>query len=854
MKCPKCHSENPDTSRFCGSCSALLDAEDQSSPSVTKTLATPVHGLAKGAMVAGKYRILEEIGRGGMGIVYKAEDTKLQRTVALKFLPPQWISDPEARERFIHEARAASALDHPNICTIYEIGETEDGRMFIAMAFYEGESLREKIKRESLKAEEAIDIAIQVAQGMANAHQAGIVHRDIKPANILITKAGVAKIVDFGLAKLAGQVRMTKEGTTVGTVAYMSPEQAKGEPVDQRTDIWSLGVVLYEMVSGRLPFKGDYEQSLIHSILNTDPEPLGKIRKDLPKGLESIVLKALEKDPKARYQGMGEVLEDLKAISEGLKPLRAKTSLFRGKVFGIRKIYAYAGLAILASIIVLLIALNVGRLRERMLGRTSAPRITSLAVLPVKNYSGDPSQEFLADGMTDDLIAGLGQIKALSVISRTSVMLYKDAKKSLPQIARELGGVDGIVEASVMRSAGRVRITAKLIDARKDRQLWAKPYERDMTEVQALQSELVQAIAGEIRVQLTPQESKRLKTTRPVDPEAHDATLKGKATLEYATREGQFRQAIELFQKAIDRDPTYAQAWAGLGEATWCLAGIGFEFVAPAEVRDKAIAAAERALELDETLADAHKARAVIALDAEWDVAKAKSHFERALELRPNYAAAHNLYGQMLGGGPLLRFDEARRHLDRARELDPLSPWNDINLVGWWMYQERPEKTLEEGERARRRNPTLWIIPWQIGFARLLLQQPSQAVPEFEAALEVNRPERPVAVLGPLGLAYGLAGRRADALKILAEMEQASQKRYISPSYLAVVYSGLGRMDEAFRLLDRALEQRTPTLIFRTTPYDPESVALRRDPHWKPFIDRLRRLVRLPPGTPDPYS
>lgn len=283
------------------------------------------------------------------------------------------------------------------------------------------------------------------------------------------------------------------------------------------------------------------------------------------------------------------------------------------------------------------------------------------------------------------------------------------------------------------------------------------------------------------------------------------------------------------------------------------MAASGFEFVAPTEVRERAIAAAEKALELDENLPEAHKARAVIAIDAEWDLAKAQGHFERALELRPGYAAAHNLYGQILGGLPLSHFDEARRHYDRARELDPLSPWNYINWVAWWLFQGRPERAFEEGERARQRNPTLWVVCWQMGFAQLLLGQPSQGAPEFEAALKLLRPERPAAVLAPLGLAYGLAGRRADPLKILAEMKQASQKRYISPYYLAVVYSGLGRMDEAFRLIDQALVERTPFLVF-CTPNDPLSVVLRRDPRWKPFIDRPRRLVRLPPGSPDPYS
>jgi tetratricopeptide (TPR) repeat protein len=317
-------------------------------------------------------------------------------------------------------------------------------------------------------------------------------------------------------------------------------------------------------------------------------------------------------------------------------------------------------------------------------------------------------------------------------------------------------------------------------------------------------------------------------------------------------REEQFRQAIELFQKAIDRDPTYAPAWAGLGEALWSLASGGREFVAPAEVRDRAIAAADRALKLDPNLADAHKARAVIAVDGEWDLVKAQQEFEKALELRPGYAAAENLYGQILTF-TLLRFDEARRHFDRARELDPLSPWNDHNAVGWWLYQGRFEKALEEAERVVQRNPTLWIVHQQMGGTRLELGQPGQAAAEFEAALKLVRPEPPPPVaFGALGLAYGLAGRRADALKVLAEMEQASKNRYISPYCLALVYSGLGRMDEAFRLLDQALEQRTPYLIIYPQ-YDPGSVGFRRDPRWKPFMERVRREIRLPPGTPNPY-
>ncbi len=443
MKCPKCHTDNPDSSRFCGSCAALLSRDSPPIDSLTKTIQAPAHGLSKGTLVARKYRIVDEIGRGGMGIVYKAEDISLQRTVALKFLPAQWTADPEARERFVHEARAASALDHSNICNIHEIGEAEDDRMYIAMAFYEGKSLREKIKQGPLKREEALEIAVQAATGLANAHRKGIVHRDIKPANMLITSEGVVKILDFGLAKLAGQVKLTREGTTVGTVAYMSPEQAKGEAVDQRTDIWSLGVVLYEMLSGVLPFKGDYEQTLIHSILQQEPERLGRLRKDLPAGLENIVFKVLSKSPVDRYQSMDELLEDLRSVAEGLQPVRAASMIFRGRILGLKKVHAYpaiAGILILAIVAWLMIFPKRGQAFD------------SIAVLPIENLTGDPEPGvFRPTGRTDELIGHSAQIGSLKrVISRTSVMQYKDTKKPVHEIAPELK-VDALIIGADLR-------------------------------------------------------------------------------------------------------------------------------------------------------------------------------------------------------------------------------------------------------------------------------------------------------------------------------------------------------------------------------------------------------------------
>lgn len=802
----------------------------------------------------GHYLIVEKIGEGGMGEVYRARDEHLDREVSIKVLRSGTLSDESYRKRFRKEALALSKLNHPNIATIHDF-DTQEGVDFLVMEYIPGVTLSEKLAKRPLPEKEVVALGTQMAEGLSAAHEQDVVHRDLKPGNLRLTSDGRLKILDFGLAKLRLPVTATavtesqsETEPLAGTLPYMAPEQLLGGKIDVRTDIHAAGSVLYEMATGQRPFAEVDRGQLIGAILRGEPRTPSSLNPQVSSEVERIIWKCLEKEPENRYQSAKELAIDLRRLQRGVvggpsvtRPARSWSS----KLVGL-------SLGILAATILVLIAFNTGHWRERLFGRTETQRIDSLAVLPVKNFSGDPAQEFFADGMTDALIADLAQINDVKVISRTSVMHYKGTNETLRQIAGELG-VDGIVEASVVRSGGRVRVTAQLIDARQDRHLWASSYERDMTDVLALQSELVQAIAGEIRVQLTPQQSERFKTARRVDTEVYDNTLKGKATLEYATREEQMRQAVELFQKAVDRDPTYAPAWAGLGEALWTLAATGFEFVQPAEVRDKAIAAADRALELDPNLPNAHKARAVIAIDGEWDVAKAQLHFERAIELSPGYASAHNLYAQVLCGDPLQRFAEARRHLDRARELDPLSPWNDVNLVGCWLLTGRPEKAIEEGERAAQRNPTLWIIRWQMGFAQLLLGQPREAVPQFEAALKLLQPDRPADVLAPLGLAYGLAGRRTDALKILAEMEQASQKRYISPYDFAVVYSGLGRMDEAFRLLNRALEQRTPWLVY-CTPYDPVSVALRHDPRWKPFIDRLRRLVRLPPGIPDPYS
>ncbi len=414
MKCPRCQSDNTDTARFCSNCAAPLTSSQELIASKTMTIQQHPKFISKGSILAGKYRIIEPIGKGGMGVVYKAEDITLERTVALKFLPAELTEDPEARERFVREAKAAAALSHPHICTIHEIGE-EENQYFIAMECIEGQSLKQKILKGPLDQAEALDIAIQVAEGLQEAHRKEIIHRDIKPGNIMVTDKGTAKVMDFGLAKVFGASLITKEAKTMGTVAYMSPEQAQGQSADHRTDIWSLGVVLYEMLTGELPFKGEYDQSIIHSILNREPEALTKLRPNLPRDLEKVVLTALAKNPTGRYQSMEEFLEDLKAIAEGLKPLRAKAKPLKG-ISNVRKRRWLWGAAVVSMVAVLATVSLV------IVGGRKATGIDSIAVLPLKNLSGDPEQEYFADGVTEALITNLAKVKSLKVISTTSVM------------------------------------------------------------------------------------------------------------------------------------------------------------------------------------------------------------------------------------------------------------------------------------------------------------------------------------------------------------------------------------------------------------------------------------------------
>jgi eukaryotic-like serine/threonine-protein kinase len=793
IACPRCSSENSESSKFCSTCAAPLIGSNEDSLSTTITIQTPIAGGIKGSIVAGKYEIIKEIGRGGMGIVYKAEDIKLQRTVALKFLPAQWTSDPEARERFVQEARAASGLDHPNICTVHEIGETEDDHMYIAMACYEGEGLREKIRKGPLEQKEALNIAIQVAQGMAKAHQKGIVHRDIKPANILITTDGVAKILDFGLAKLAGQVKLTREGTTVGTVAYMSPEQARGEAVDQRTDIWSLGVALYEMLAGRLPFCGDHDQAIIHSIFHRDPEPLSKVRTGLHSDLEQMIGRALAKKPADRYPSMEVFADDLAAVAEGLKPLNAKRHR-AGGIKLLRQIVSLLSAALIVGLV--LFGLNVGGFRDRVFGRTavSAGPI-KMAVLPFANLTGDPVEEYYSDGLTEEMITQLGRLnpQRLSVIARTSAMRYKKSEKPIAQIGRELG-VAFVLEGSVRREGGRVRINAQLIRVRDETQQWADSYERELAGILALQSEVAQGVAGSLAVALIPSERERLTNARPVQPEAYEQHQMGRFRLAERTAPA-LEAAVGHFERAVALDPAYALAYAGLAE-THVLQPYLSSTVSPAVGQARAMAAANRALALDASLGRAHAALG-LAREFEFNWSAAEDHFKQAIALEPSYASGHHWYADMLARRG--RGSEALVQIRKALELDPLSA----------------------------------IIHQDIGYVLTLSGDREAGIRQYEKTLELDPAFSTTWIV--LGLAYLEVGRFSDASRALSRWAEltghdpADYRRLVDaaaaharngtpqpipsgidmnlPYVVPQIYMALGQKDQALAAMEKAFDQ-----------------------------------------------
>ncbi len=737
------------------------------------------------------YRILEKLGEGGMGVVYKAEDMKLKRVVALKFLPPELTRDPEAKARFIQEAQAASALDHQNICNIHEVDETADGQLFICMAYYGGETLKERIRRGPLLPGEAVRIATQVGEGLAQAHSRGIVHRDIKPANIIITTDGVAKILDFGIAKLAGQVGLTRASSTLGTVAYMSPEQVRGDAADARTDIWSLGVVLFEMMTGKVPFKGEYEQGITYSILNDEPVSLAGDRPGPSWRLQLILQRALAKNRDDRYRSVNDMVAGLKSLPQDLemeKPAAAPDNPRRSR---------RALLIGIAACMILAAAIILGR------GFLLMPRekpITSIAVRPFQNISADPEQEYFSDGMTEALIAELSKIKALRVISRTSVMRFKKSEASLPEIARQLN-VDAVVEGSVQRVHDDVRVTAQLVQAAPEKHLWANTYTQSFENILALESEIAQAIAREIRVTVTPEEQKRLAASRPVNPAAHEAYLKGHFHL-WKYRDGDVEKAIRYFEEAIAIDSMCAPAYVDLGHAYDYFS----ERMPPSEFARKVTTYARKALSIDPTMAEAYVLLGDVKLSYDWDWKGAEADFGKAIALNPNNAVARAYYSSYLG--VMGRFDEALREANRANELDPLDLNMKLMLANRYYYVRQYDKAEALYEEIRSLDSTYALAYVGLGRMRFVRGRFKDAATEYRKALQYDVAYGSEGLGAALARSGNVGEARREIVRLMRESE-AGQQRQVS---IAAAYLALGEPDSAFQWLEKAYELRDGNL------------------------------------------
>lgn len=772
------------------------------------------------------YSIQEKIGEGGMGVVYRAHDDQLDRDVAIKVLPTQALARDSARKRFRKEALALGRLNHPNIETVHEFG-SDRGLDFLVTEYISGATLNDKLTAGALPERQILSLGIQLAEGLEAAHDEGVVHRDLKPANLRIRPDGRLKILDFGLATLiapeASQETASLADSTVlaGTLAYMAPEQLRGETADRRTDIWAAGVVLYEMTTGRRPFEKKMSTALAGAILNQPPPTPGQLNPSIAPRLGDAILKCLEKDPDNRYQSAKELLVDLRRLAT------PSTVTTQQRWPPGRALYRF-GVGTLAIVMILaaLFVFNVRGWRERLMRPAGAARIESLAVLPLENLSSDSEQQYFADGMTDELITDLGKVSELRVISRTSVMQYKGTRKPLPEIAKELK-VDAIVEGSVLRAGDHVRITARLTNAAKEKQLFASSYEGDLRDVLRLQKEVARDIAAEIRAKLTPSEQSRLVSSPQLDPRAYEAYLKGRYQWNQRGATG-LKKALESFQQAIEIDPTYGAAYAGLADTYNLLASSGD--IPGKEGLEMARAAAKRALELDENLAEAHTALAGVLQSAnDWNFNAAEAEFRRAIELNPNYATARLWHAQNLL--VLNRADEAVAEYRQAEGLDPLSPLVSA-YVGFSLEKARRyDEAIAAGQKTITLFPESPFGHWTLAMAYRQKGMHQEAIAAFKKAIELS-PHRPD-FIATLGHAYAVSGNKDEASKIAHELEASHAPAFA----LALVYVGLGDMDRSFALLEQTYEERFP--ILPEALQDPLFDPVRPDPRFQTLLRRI---------------
>lgn len=838
----------------------------------------------------GHYRILKRLGKGGMGEVFLAEDTKQHgRKVALKVLPPQLTQDEGRVRRFKQEARAILALNHPNILTIFEIGEME-ATHYIATEFIQGETLRHCLWRNPIKVDEALGIAIQVAMALEAAHAAGIVHRDVKPENIMLrpdrfVRDRFVKVLDFGLAKLTERespasdpeavtmaITHTSPGAVVGTTGYMSPEQAQGETIDARTDIFSLGVVLYEMVAGRAPFTGPTDSHVRVSIIDQDPPPLTHESAEAPRQLERIVSKALAKDRGKRYQTITDLKIDLEQLREELtlsgSQLSEDTQLtpaarltkqigLAHSAAGVRStdtvsidaastapgsasfvpaINRHRTAAVVAAgVILALVAAGI-------YFRYSRPTINSVAILPFVNDSNDPNAEYLSDGITESIINSLSRLPGLKVMSRNAVFRFKGKNPDPQEVGRNLK-VGAVLMGRLVKMGDRLIIKTELIDVSDGTQLWGAEYNNSLADIFSVQDEISKTISEKLRFRLTGADQENLGKRYTQDAEAYELYLKGRYFWNKRGEAG-LRNGIKYFQAAEEKDPNYALAYSGLADSYALLCDIGV--VAPVTEMPQAKAAAQKAVNIDPTLAEGYTSRGFVKLAFDWDWLGAEADFKRALELNPKYPTAHQWYASYLV--QMGKFDRAKQEIEQAQQLDPLSPIISSNVGFYSYFEHRYDDAIEQYKRTLEIDPDFWVAHHYLGLAYAKKGMHDQAISELrnslhspgEGPLKEGAVENDPELAASLGFAYAAAGRHAEAQAILERLKALSGRRYISGLYLAIIYAGLKDEDHAIEYLNKAYESRHPGLVLIRV--DPIFDDLRTDERFKQLVARFEPI------------